>query len=305
MFKKDNEKMSTKKIAILLVTSAFTLVIGYALFLIYITWPISEISINKAGVYGDSFGILTSLFSALAFTGMIITILLQKDELSLQREELTQTRKEISAQKEILRIQNFNNAFYKLLDFYKHNLSQISVTDSDTSEKKEGVGALRFLLSKFTESQSEYKKFYSVHDEEKMKVYEFHLCLDINRILLRQARYLGTFKSIMYLVESQLKSNEEKEIYWKIIESQLTAYEVQYLFYQSLSDIDGEFSKLLNKSKILEERFKFVGLMHAAKVVYERLHGIKLEKNQNINKLPHDRKIITKIKKRLRHKQKI
>lgn len=89
--------MNTKKIAFYLIAIAFFFVIGYASLLIFITWPISEFSINKAGAFGDSFGILTSLFSALAFTGMIITILMQKDELSLQRLELSLTRKELAA----------------------------------------------------------------------------------------------------------------------------------------------------------------------------------------------------------------
>jgi hypothetical protein len=128
--------LNTKKIATLLVVTAATLVAAYAIFLIYITWPVSVFSIGNAGAFGDSFGILTSLFSALAFTGMIITILLQKDELSLQREELSETRKEIRAQKEILRLQNFNNAFYRLLDYYKENLENISITDKESENKK-------------------------------------------------------------------------------------------------------------------------------------------------------------------------
>ncbi len=72
------------------------MVLGYAVALLYFTWPISEISINKAGVFGDSFGVLTSLFSGLAFSGMIITILLQRQELQLQRLELKESRKEFS-----------------------------------------------------------------------------------------------------------------------------------------------------------------------------------------------------------------
>jgi hypothetical protein len=68
----------------------------YAVLLIYATWPISELSISKAGVFGDSFGLLTSLFSGLAFSGVIITILLQREELQLQRQELSENRKEFS-----------------------------------------------------------------------------------------------------------------------------------------------------------------------------------------------------------------
>ncbi|MFT6914744.1 MAG: hypothetical protein ACJAWL_001040 [Motiliproteus sp.] len=71
------------------------IVAAYAGFLIFVTWPIAELSIEKAALFGDGFGIVTSLFSGLAFSGLIITILLQRNELSLQREELTLTRLEL------------------------------------------------------------------------------------------------------------------------------------------------------------------------------------------------------------------
>jgi len=51
---------------------------------------------NIRSQFGDMFGAISSLFSGLAFAGMIYTIYLQKKELSLQRQELRDTRKELS-----------------------------------------------------------------------------------------------------------------------------------------------------------------------------------------------------------------
>jgi hypothetical protein len=89
-------KMNIKHIAFFLILGVVLSVALYAVLLIYATWPISELSISKAGVFGDSFGLLTSLFSGLAFSGVIITILLQREELQLQRQELSENRKEFS-----------------------------------------------------------------------------------------------------------------------------------------------------------------------------------------------------------------
>ena len=90
--------MNIKFIAITLVLVSFVIlsVTTYAIFLIYITWPISNLTIANAGAFGHSFGIITSLFSGLAFIGIIITILLQREELQLQRRELTENRKEFA-----------------------------------------------------------------------------------------------------------------------------------------------------------------------------------------------------------------
>jgi hypothetical protein len=47
-------------------------------------------------LFGESFGPLDTLFSGLAFAGLIYTIALQRKELQLQREELRLTREELA-----------------------------------------------------------------------------------------------------------------------------------------------------------------------------------------------------------------
>jgi hypothetical protein len=70
------------------------LIVIYAVFLIAMNYPISDLSIAKAGTFGDSFGVLTCLFSGLSSVGMIVAILMQREELELQREELQKNREE-------------------------------------------------------------------------------------------------------------------------------------------------------------------------------------------------------------------
>lgn len=67
---------------------------GYMVILISLTLPISELSVNKGGVFGDSFGVITSLFTGLAFAGIYITLKYQRTELSLQRKDLEIARSE-------------------------------------------------------------------------------------------------------------------------------------------------------------------------------------------------------------------
>lgn len=51
---------------------------------------------DKKGVIGDMFGSINALFSGLALAGIILTILLQRKEISLQREEMAEHRKQLS-----------------------------------------------------------------------------------------------------------------------------------------------------------------------------------------------------------------
>lgn len=67
---KDSDKSYDKQFAktVIFVLIMFFLFAGI---LIFLTWPISEFSISKAGTFGDSFGVLTSLFTGLAFAGLL------------------------------------------------------------------------------------------------------------------------------------------------------------------------------------------------------------------------------------------
>ncbi|MEZ8237359.1 putative phage abortive infection protein [Vibrio splendidus] len=286
--------MSTKQLQWILIGGAVIAIGSYASLLIYLAWPINEISINKAGVFGDSFGILTSLFSALAFAGMIITILLQKEELGLQRQELADTRQEISAQKEILRTQSFNDNFYRLLDYYKDNLSQVVVFDKESNQQITGVSALKYLLDKFSEKQREYKHYYNPHDDQLMKVFEYHLFIDIQQILMKQGRYLRTLQSLLALVEERTK--DDKSLYWNIIESQLTVHEVKYIFYHTLVNSDEGLGRLIKCSGLIESRAPSSGLPKTHLYIFNQRLNLSIANKGFGIKKPHGRGEIRKIK---------
>jgi hypothetical protein len=68
---------------------AIQAVVGYFTYLAFADWP------TRAS-FGDMLGAVNSLFSGLAFAGVIYAILLQRRELSLQRLELELTRQELA-----------------------------------------------------------------------------------------------------------------------------------------------------------------------------------------------------------------
>jgi hypothetical protein len=68
-------------------------------------------SIDKRGQFGDSFGMITSLFNAFAFFALIVTLIIQKRELTYQREEFEESR---IAQQDIVK-ENQNNINLQIL----------------------------------------------------------------------------------------------------------------------------------------------------------------------------------------------
>ena len=85
---------------------AIVVIVAIAVFVLWLTYghyPLSRFKadgLESAARYGDSFGMINSLFSGLAFAGLIITILLQWHELRQQRQELA---KAVNVQKESVR----------------------------------------------------------------------------------------------------------------------------------------------------------------------------------------------------------
>lgn len=63
-------------------------VVGYIIYLKLDTW-------NSRTDFGEMFGAVNTLFSGLAFAGVIYAIFLQRRELELQRNELEMTRAEL------------------------------------------------------------------------------------------------------------------------------------------------------------------------------------------------------------------
>jgi hypothetical protein len=117
---------------IALVIIAF--LVAYGSFVIHSTSTDPFENIESAGVFGDSFGVLTSLFSGLAFAGIIVTVWMQRDELRLQRKELELTREELKATREEMKsqhstakLQNFESTFFQMLRLHNEIVDSIDI----------------------------------------------------------------------------------------------------------------------------------------------------------------------------------
>ncbi len=275
--------MNLKKASLLI----FTLVLGlfgcYAGFMLWVTRGVELSSVDNMGVFGDSFGMITSLFSGLAFAGLILTVL-------LQREELRESR-------EIFRKQKFEDAFYRLLDFYQRNLNGIQVKDTSTDCIHTGVGAFSYLLSRLSNTMAPFNEY--LKDSKTFDIYEYHFFIEIQRVLTKQARYLGTLESIFSIIEQDLESKEEKELYWKILASQLTSYELKYIIFQSLvSPKNNKLREYLHDSNVISFRLSDVNVSKAFTRIYKKAHGVEIKRAKSVPTLPFSRDEVKNIKRK-------
>ena len=201
---------------------------------IFILYLLSILSLNyflpdveERGQFGDSFGVLTSLFTALAFAGVIWTIYLnqeelrlQRKELELQREELSHTREEIRGQKEqlaeqnkSLEYQNFEHSFYQLLNLYDKTINSIKTGDRDS----DGQASLSVAHRLFDITSHTYRDpDWSGYSNELLDHFSSEDLLEdyIEKIVLEEItfrrekfneRYESIFKSYFRVLKSILK----------------------------------------------------------------------------------------------------
>ncbi|PXF63362.1 putative phage abortive infection protein [Kangiella spongicola] len=232
-----------------------TITIAGVLFAWVLCWYLLS-SNPERGTFGDMFGAVNSLFSGLAFAGVIFAILLQKYELSLQRQELTLTRNELKGQKEqlelqtaVLEKQNFENTFFQLLRLHNEITGDIDLRVSGTptavgrdcfqvfyDRLKKDWGRMKptsELLGKSPEHiETVYIHFYKAHQAE-------------------VGHYFRSLYNIIKLVD--VSTGIDKRLYSNLVRAQLSSYELLLLFYNCLSSMGAEkFKPLIEKYALLK-----------------------------------------------------
>lgn len=92
---------------------------------------------NVRGQFGDLFGSVNALFSGLAFAGLVITIIQQRHDLQLQRQAINQSKKDVNQQNETMKIERFENTFFKMLEVQQSIVNDLYATDSHTEWVKQ------------------------------------------------------------------------------------------------------------------------------------------------------------------------
>lgn len=148
--------------------------LGSAIGIILIWWwnfnrllGLQDSTSNSAATLGDSFGALNTLFSGLAFAGVIYTILLQSTELGLQRKELKETKDELkrSADAQVQQIQNQETsiklqALSTLLDAHLKT-EGVFKDDPHNETQKDLISQISFTLQDLYSDTSKLRAFYA------------------------------------------------------------------------------------------------------------------------------------------------
>ena len=222
-------------------------------------WGLSWWGINKfideptnQGTFGDMFGAVNALFSGLAFAGLIVTLLYQKEELKLQREELKETRNELNAQKlefqeqnKTMKRQRFENTFFNMLSLQQEIVANISFDEvkqiydfnahahDEQRTSYNGRALFREMYLNLKVSIDKNHSYQGVKDAIKANNYGVYSYISATTRFDHYFRHL--YRIFKYVDTSDLILDDERYEYACIVRSQLSDYELVMLFYNCLS----------------------------------------------------------------------
>ena len=210
-----------------------------------------------SGVFGDFFGgVLNPIFTFLTFLGLIVTIVIQRQDLKLSRVEYEKTA-------EALATQSVENTFFNMLDLHhkitedlKFDLASLSenkylkkvqgfrsgLHDEFTSEGRAVFDAVLKFLSSESASPHQTKTRYQ------------HLQEGHNHVLGHYFRNLYQTMKFIDGFEDSVVSRARKFKYASILRAQLSTKELALLFINCLDGIcdKGQFKNLVIRYAMLE-----------------------------------------------------
>ena len=213
------------------------------------------------GTFGDMFGAVNALFSGLAFAGLIVTLIMQHEELGLQREELAQTNKELEAQREefadqnkTMKIQRFENTLFNMLSLHQDIVNGLYYVPKDgadyTKELKGRYVFDVFYNTKITDFGDGYNSQVNgieglIRQENNPEAY-----LHVREISIFDNYFRHLYRMFKYIDVSPLIDDSERYDYACIVRAQLSDYELLMLFYNALNVRDHgdlKFKQLIEK----------------------------------------------------------
>ena len=233
--------------------------------------------IEERGLFGDSFGAVNSLFSALALLGVAWGISLQREELKIARGDREDTQKLVRDQKDNLTLQRFEGAFFQLLTNLNIFVEQIELKIALDSEAAMTQNAMKLHFEKdkthykgkpaFDIIMLQLRHFYRAESAASRQRAGTEYAPDmafVARIIYYRfitthsqdiERYLASVAYVLLFIANSEINEEKKTFYFDLIKSQLSKGEA------TLLAIDYATSNMRDDVRVIVEKY---GLAQAA-----------------------------------------
>ncbi|SNY59852.1 putative phage abortive infection protein [Enterobacter sp. CC120223-11] len=237
----------------LVIVICLSLIFLYGYALINDLWFFEGMDATEKGVFGDSWGAFTSIFSALGFCGILWTLKLQID--STRKIEMDASKREESE-----KLRDFENSFFNMLTILQTIIKDMRVGGDEKKINKEGRSVFTYYYARFKKM---YISKYPVDDVDYLDATEFSLGREKKMLsdsfefyfrgrsgnFSHYYRYLyNTFK----FIDDATVSDAVKKRYANILRAQISNYELLILLYNGNSRHGFKFSYFFEEYSVFD-----------------------------------------------------
>jgi hypothetical protein len=216
--------------------------------------------LNDLGNFGSYLqGTTASFWSLAGLLIIFVAFLAQKQQLMRQEIELKNQEKQFELQQQSIKLQNFENSFFQLLNLHNQNVTQMRISVEKNfvgSNEFDGRGCFKILHNLL------HAVYGSRTDEQKADINftaEFYLRM-FNVYQASLGHYFRTLYHVIKFVDESdaLKlenadaDKNNRRRYTSLVRAQLSAFELELLFYNGISPYGEKFKPLIEKYGLLE-----------------------------------------------------
>jgi hypothetical protein len=210
------------------------------------------------GQFGDMFGLINSLFSGLAFAGIIYTIYQQLKE--VKKQDMA-----IESQSNSTALQRFENTLFHLLTTHHDLTNTLQAEYYDDLEAKFRNFQGRKLFTQINSNLKERLKMFDLNVGEYDETTVNTLNNQFNQAIYYHKNelslYLGSVSTILKFITTSylLTKDRDQSFYIDIFRNQLSFEERKFLFYYlGIGDPTSEIGGYIFSLRNIETKFKFL-----------------------------------------------
>ena len=194
---------------------------------------------HHRGIFGDTYGSLTALFTGLAFAGLVYTILLQK-------LQLIEAEKEQAAQRNDSRQQRIENTFFQLLHSLNQIIDSTEITAPD-SEQVKSRACFAYMFNELRISHLMDPQYDNLTGTPKLEAAYAAFYAKFQNNL---GHYYRTMYNIFKFIDRP--EVENGEFYARLVRAQLSSQQLLLLFYNCLVEVGDGFKPFVEKYALLK-----------------------------------------------------
>ena len=201
------------------------------------------------GTWGDFVGgLLNPLLTFITFLAVLLTLWLQREELSLTRDEMVRSANALENKGTTLKKQSFENTFFEMLRLHNSIIESIDLVNPETGTVTKGRDAFNIFYSRLNKIYRS-NKIKANGKYNKREIAELSYFLFWNDARTELGHYFRFLFNFFRFIEN---SGIEDTFYVKLLRSQLSDQELLVLFYNNISEAGEPFARYANLYELFD-----------------------------------------------------